>query len=257
MNYFEKLKQVVLDNSYAKTYAEATTEWVTTYYDTCDSDICVCGKCGLKNRYEITNVKTGAILFPIGSECIEKFDNEKMSHEAVTLKQIAECRDSFMKFQPFNLKTINPDIINYCYGQDVFEDEQDYNFALMLSRKHSFHMYSDRQMRKINYLLDKIENAIIFDNSFYNNPKELGKEKIQRKEFMDKTGKYIKADDIPPLVMIHLPENIFSDPGHKSFMLSIYRRIKRKEYVTEKQIHFFNSLLVKNVIPYLKGEKIT
>ena len=57
MNYFEKLKQVVLDNSYAKTYAEATTEWVTTYYDTCDSDICVCGKCGLKNRYEITNVK--------------------------------------------------------------------------------------------------------------------------------------------------------------------------------------------------------
>lgn len=162
-----------------------------------------------------------------------------------------------MKFQPFSLKTINPDIINYCYGQDVFEDEQDYNFALMLSRKHSFHMYSDRQMRKINYLLDKIENAIIFDNSFYNNPKELEKEKIQRKEFMDKTGKYVKVDDIPPLVMIHLPESIFSDPGHKSFILSMYRKIKRKEYVTEKQMHFFNSLLVKSVIPYLRGEKIT
>lgn len=254
MNYFDKLKEIVLANSYAKTYAEATTEWVTSYYDTCDSDVCLCGKCGLQHRYEITNVKTGKILFPIGSECINKFNNEKMSSDALALKEIATYRTNFLNGEPA-LASLHPNLVNYCYGLDAFEDEKDYQFALSLSRKRSLPNLSEKQTRKINFLMDKMENAILFDSSFYNNEREKEKARQQKEDFLKNVGKSIKIKEIPPLVMIYLPTEIFEKEEHKFFVLSIYRKLQRGNVqdITEKQKKFFDFLMINKVFPYFKN----
>lgn len=254
MTYFERLQQIVLDNSFAKEYTEATTEWVTTYYDKGNAT-CLCGKCGLKHRYEITNVKTGKKLYPIGSECIEKFNNEKMTKEALTLKEIAEYRNDILTFKKTELSDLNPNIVNYCYGLDAFQNENDFEFMIAFSRKRSFQNISEKQRKKAYYLMDMMENAILFDSIFYENERELQKEKELRTKFVqENTGKYIKTEMIPSLVIIHLPEDIFDDPAHKEFVLSVYRKIKHKEKnkITEKQQKFFNVLMVKKVLPYLK-----
>ena len=84
---------------------------------------------------------------------------------------------------------------------------------------------------------------------------ELEKEKKLREEFVqENVGKYIKTESIPALVMIHLPEDIFDNPDQKNFVISMYRKIKRREQVniTEKQKKFFNMLIVTKILPYLK-----
>lgn len=256
MTYFEKLKEVVLTNSFATTYSEATTEWVTTYYDYDEHETeCLCGKCGLKHRYEITNVKTGNVLYPIGSECIEKFNNDKMTKDALTLKDVAEYRNSFLSFRKMDLSEINPNVVNYCYGIDALEDENDFEFMMAFSRKRSFRNISEKQKKKAYYLMETMENAVIFDPAFYNSERELEKEKKLRKEFVrENVGKYIKTETIPALVIIHLPEGIFDNPDQKNFVISMYRKIKRREQVniTEKQKKFFNMLIVTKILPYLK-----
>lgn len=80
----KQLIDAVLDRSVSKTWAEAVKEW---YVLSCDEDescseTCVCGHEGLRYNFSIRNELNGEVIYPIGSKCIEKFENNDMSDDA-------------------------------------------------------------------------------------------------------------------------------------------------------------------------------
>lgn len=89
---FDQLAAVVIANSASGIWEEAVTEWALTGgdIDNSCSSICVCGHVGLKYLHEITNIKTGNVLFPIGSKCIEKFGVDDLTTEV-------KLQESFLK----------------------------------------------------------------------------------------------------------------------------------------------------------------
>ena len=106
--------------------------------------------------------------------------------------------------------------------------------------------------------MDKMENAILFDSSFYNNEREKEKARQQKEDFLKNVGKSIKIKEIPPLVMIYLPTEIFEKEEHKFFVLSIYRKLQRGNVrdITEKQKKFFDCLMINKVFPYFKNSLV-
>ena len=82
----EQLKKEVVDLSEADDWHAARLEWRVVHLLIQDDQTCVCGHRPITNLYRIANVKTGATLFPIGSVCIQHFDNPEMTRTARRLK---------------------------------------------------------------------------------------------------------------------------------------------------------------------------
>lgn len=74
-----KLDILVIENSTADTFVEASKEWIAIapYYGM--SKTCRCGQKHLKERNIIYNNTTGRFLFPIGSSCVDYFKNYEMT----------------------------------------------------------------------------------------------------------------------------------------------------------------------------------
>ena len=73
----------VICASEADTWEDAVQEW--TIFD-CEEDdecasTCICGKEGLRYLYTIKNQINGKTLYPIGSSCIRKFENDALNEE--------------------------------------------------------------------------------------------------------------------------------------------------------------------------------
>lgn len=93
------LFDIVVSNSSSNVFAEARNEWyVSSCVDCGDNpehfEQCVCGKDGIRYCYEIQNKKTGAILYPLGSECIKKFDSKDMNYDMKRLTLITDFNTS-------------------------------------------------------------------------------------------------------------------------------------------------------------------
>lgn len=73
-----KLIEVVINSSLAKTFEDAKYEWSVVDYVRNDNEQCICGKKHIKHCYTICNKETDKILFPIGSECIKKFERQDL-----------------------------------------------------------------------------------------------------------------------------------------------------------------------------------
>lgn len=83
MSNFKELVKHVLKNSVSSDFKTACLEWEITdelINDSCGG-VCVCGKCGLKFLFEIKNRHNNNILYPIGSECILKFESKELSRD--------------------------------------------------------------------------------------------------------------------------------------------------------------------------------
>ncbi len=80
---------IVLSNSDAPDWEAARREWEITGCEedeTC-SGVCVCGKENLRYLYTIRNEKTGRLLYPIGSSCIQKFGRSDLDEETACWQQ--------------------------------------------------------------------------------------------------------------------------------------------------------------------------
>lgn len=93
------LFDVVLSNSSSKVFDVARNEWCVSRCVDCgdnpdEFEQCVCGKDGIRYCYEIKNNITGAILFPLGSECIKKFEREDMNLHMKRLTTITDFNTS-------------------------------------------------------------------------------------------------------------------------------------------------------------------
>jgi len=87
--YLERLKSEILPYSRADVWDLATKEWeVVRMFDdeTCTTE-CVCGKERLRRVYEITNVFTDHAIQPVGSVCIQHFENDEMVEQMKVLRR--------------------------------------------------------------------------------------------------------------------------------------------------------------------------
>lgn len=90
-----KLIDEVINCSKADDWQNAKTEWEIVNYAYVDSDhTCVCGQEGLKHLYTIQNTVTKKILFPIGSVCINKFENKDLNSQLNCWKQLLQLKNA-------------------------------------------------------------------------------------------------------------------------------------------------------------------
>lgn len=86
--YIENLSSAVLPLSLSQDIKEACKEWVAyRYIYLHEGTTCICGKEDIRRVYEIYNETTDELLYPIGSKCIKKFDNESLNTVVRVLEQ--------------------------------------------------------------------------------------------------------------------------------------------------------------------------
>ncbi|MCL1951927.1 MAG: hypothetical protein FWF60_03785 [Oscillospiraceae bacterium] len=88
--YIQNLVNAVVGNSEAKDWQSAVTEWhiVDVEEDLTLSESCICGHPNLRYLFTIQNTINGRFLFPIGSECIKKFERPELNEEAKVMEQL-------------------------------------------------------------------------------------------------------------------------------------------------------------------------
>ncbi|WP_270638036.1 hypothetical protein [Limosilactobacillus mucosae] len=98
-NYWD-LIEVVLANSSAKDWGTAKTEWTIVDFevDETATSKCVCKKEGLKYLYKISNFITGKTLFPIGSVCINKFEEEELNQQMQYWQQLVRLKNLAVEY---------------------------------------------------------------------------------------------------------------------------------------------------------------
>ena len=71
--------------SFADNWEDARLEWDVAAFTTMDDETCVCGKRHIVRCYTIRNIINKHMLYPIGSECIRKFERSEMDNQARAL----------------------------------------------------------------------------------------------------------------------------------------------------------------------------
>ena len=81
---FLTLVNQVISNSNSETFEAARLEWKITAYHTVNIEeniSCICGQPHLVNLYEITNIYNKNSIYPLGSECITKFEYDDLNYQ--------------------------------------------------------------------------------------------------------------------------------------------------------------------------------
>jgi hypothetical protein len=123
---FEELQTKVIELSNSDIFNEAKFEWDIVGNDIADEDTnetCVCGHKHLKYLFEIRNRYTNQSLYPIGSECIKKFESANLDNQMKLAK----------------------------YGEIVFKNK---------GKKHDGRTYDEICKSDENYILFLKENAM-------------------------------------------------------------------------------------------------
>lgn len=73
-----KLIEVILANSESENFQDAKHEWAIKDYNLSENEQCICGKLHIKQCYTIINSNNNKKLYPVGSECIKKFERDDL-----------------------------------------------------------------------------------------------------------------------------------------------------------------------------------
>lgn len=166
-SYRENLINVVLNNSNSSNWTDAVREWKI---EDCEEDdlcqsTCICGKENIKYLFTIRNKYNNAILFPIGSTCINKFNREDLDNEVDLIKQKYALVDAIKSKQYIELtpEFFSRKLINRLYDEGAFNTEfndydghKDYDFFLKMFNKRNKNDISFSQERKIKAIIMNI-----------------------------------------------------------------------------------------------------
>lgn len=171
---FEQLKKIVIENSIANNFEHAKEEWIMLDFNP-DGDgvnsTCVCGQCGLKKIYTIQNKLNKNILYPIGSVCINhfqnnqltvslnqinkynvKFTNKNKKYDGLTYEEIYQNDESYLKWlekQQFDKPKYKKLIEFYKYRQKI-------NIIKQITRIYLYVSYNEKnEAKKLGALWDK------------------------------------------------------------------------------------------------------
>lgn len=156
------LFNLVIQQSQSKNWSEAVLEWevVDCTEDETSSTECVCGKEGIKYLYTIRNKINGEEIFPIGSSCIKKFNNDDLTSETELWKKEfalyhAISNNEFIKFEGKEKNRLfSRKLLEKLYDEGAFKANQfndfnpsnDYEFLLEMFNKRT--EMSERQNRR-------------------------------------------------------------------------------------------------------------
>lgn len=164
----------VIQLSDHKLWDLAVTEW--EIFDCIDSESCdgkcICGHENIRYMFTIRNVRNGNELFPIGSQCIKKFERQDLTSEVAIYEKLFKLLGEFKRtgYVEFSSKYFSKKLLKFLWDKkcfkatkfNCFDPENDYVFLLDMFNKHS--PKSDRQNKKIKALIR--QNIVPFLNEF-------------------------------------------------------------------------------------------
>lgn len=162
---YNNLIERVLNASASNYWDEAVLEWeiVDCEEDRRCTSFCICGKEHIKYLYTIRNIKTGNILYPIGSSCIQKFEQDELTEETIIREKLFKLFHAIRSRERIELssKYFSRNLLKYLYDNGVFVDSKynsfdgynDYRFMLDMFNKRKKTDISEAQIRKINGLI--------------------------------------------------------------------------------------------------------
>lgn len=173
--YYENLIMTVVKNSLGHTWRDAVIEWdiVECEEDEECASKCVCGKEDIKYLYTIRNEYTHAMLFPIGSCCIKKFNrkdlNEKISIVEGMYKLYKAINDN--KLIDLSSAYFSRKLLAALFEDGAFDTEyndytgyQDYQFMLRMFNKRDKDSITWSQQKKINAIIAFSLKPYLMDN---------------------------------------------------------------------------------------------
>lgn len=144
-----RLIEVVVSQSEADTWNEARKEWcIADCHDNgCDHDAqwgdCICGHHNIRFEYRIKNVLNGNIIEPVGSKCINLFQNQDMDDEIKNFESEAKLNDKLTNFaaclmraEPVEFKDYTVKLLKHLSNidEDYFYSENEKQFILKMRR---------------------------------------------------------------------------------------------------------------------------
>lgn len=150
----------VLELSAAEDWETASREWEVTDCEVDEncSGVCVCGKENLRYLYTITNRVTGAVLYPIGSSCIQKFMRDDLDEASACWQQAFALMDEAVRLGKKGMVEIDSGffsrkLLYFLYEQGAFpaskyNDGNGYNDYLFLLGAFNGKALSEKQERK-------------------------------------------------------------------------------------------------------------
>lgn len=148
-------------------------EWkITNMFEEEDaSEQCICGKENIRYCYEISNVKTGKKLCPIGSSCIKKFEREDLKDEISVYEKMFVLLHELEKnnFIEFSNKFFSRKLLKYLYENGAFQPnehngwhpEKDYQMLLDMFNRRSER--TPRQEQKIRAIIVSSIKPFLYD----------------------------------------------------------------------------------------------
>lgn len=175
-----QLIDIILHNSVSKDWHSAILEWKITGTDIfktdrgVDSD-CLCGKQDIVHKNEITNKLNGKVLYPIGSECIKKFENKEMIEDVKLNISIIKLYNKFKENKIINCDKTNfsRKLLWYLYNAGGFTNNKwnnnnsrsDYQLLLQhfnANKEQRKEKFNTKQLQKIYMIIhNDIKNFII------------------------------------------------------------------------------------------------
>lgn len=160
-NRFQLITKV-LDASKSTLWDEAVMEWEITDWDEAEQygeHSCICGKENIIKLYTISNIHNGNILFPIGSQCIKKFDREELSDEISAIEKMFSLQKAYEnnEFIELSPALFSKKSLKYMYDNGAFNNSNygsgynSYQFILKMYKKRN--TPSPAQQRKINAII--------------------------------------------------------------------------------------------------------
>ena len=152
------LIEIINQNSTSENFQMNSREWsvIECIDQGEDTERCICGKEGIRYCYRIYNKKTNKSLYPIGSSCIKKFNNEDMNSQMKTLTELADFKRYFKEvvllamtkneYNPIELKWLKkPDILSNLLIMGLLNG---WEYSFILDVRYKKHL-SNKQLSKI------------------------------------------------------------------------------------------------------------
>ena len=161
--YIENFKAIVIDNSVSNTWNEAKMEWEIAGF--VDAEIaneeCICGKPNIRYLNCIKNIHNSNELFPIGNECIKRFQRsdfkDLVKENLAFSKLLLFVRDdNYIELKSPYFSRV---VLKALYDKGAFIASQyndnnpynDYQFLLDMFNKRN--PPTEKQMRKIRAII--------------------------------------------------------------------------------------------------------
>lgn len=175
------LVQNVIGSSEADEWNDAVTEWEIV---DCEEDekclkSCICGKEKIKYLYTIQNIYNRNILYPIGSQCINKFGRADMRERTSLMEEqfrlLHAVEDN--RFITLDSDLFSRKLLRWLYDEGAFDNiynnydgEDDYEFMIKMFNKRDKSSITIKQNKKIRaiivnsikpFLMDRLEEKVI------------------------------------------------------------------------------------------------